>query len=429
MTEDIVLSNQVPEGWNRYIDKSGEEQSVRLALEVGDLSKLLRKSLGERWRFNQLSKKIELDGKPVPVHELENLYCHLSERGYKIAKDKAIDAAKAAAMSNAFHPVKEYLDQIGDDDTIPPADLERVGTHYWETSDELYNSMIRKALLGAVKRVYEPGCMFRTCLVFKGPQDIGKSTGIRILANPEWLTDTAQDKHEDFLLAIHSCWIYELAELDSITSKKEAGALKNNLSSPKYTIRVPYGRSHETFQRSSIFWGTSNRADFLRDDTGHSRFLVVELPHDADTGHVINLARIREDRDAIWRAAVLAYRSGEQPVLSAKQQADSNRRNRRYEQDHPWEDYIGSWIEDVERDLPHVEEFTSEQALYMSGAVGQSESANGWGYQYPALKQKDAVEVGRILRRLGFVQDTNAVRRNGEGRRRYWRRPDTAGTS
>ena len=249
------------------------------------------------------------------------------------------------------------------------------------------------------------------------------STSIRVLASPAWLTDTAQDKHEDFLLAIHGCWIYELAELDSITSKKEAGALKNDLSSPKDDIRVPYGRAHDTFARQSMFVGTSNRDDFLRDETGASRFWVVELPHNADDGFVIDLDRLRANRDAIWKAAVLAYRSGEVPRLSQEHQAESNRRNLGFELNNPWEDYLADWL----HQLPaHIESFTAEQALNMSGAYGQGPHL-GWEYLYPALTYKDSVEVGKILRRLGCTQDKHPVRKNGV-RRRYWHPPDTGGT-
>ena len=138
-------------------------------------------------------------------------------------------------MAQSFHPVVEYLDRVASDENIVPAELDQLGALFWDTQDPLYDAMIRKTVIGAVKRAYEPGCMFRTCLVFKGGQDIGKSTSIRVLASPAWLTDTAQDKHEDFLLAIHGCWIYELAELDSITSKKEAGALKTTSPLPKTT--------------------------------------------------------------------------------------------------------------------------------------------------------------------------------------------------
>ena len=240
MATDLVLTDQLPPGW---LDDKEEE---RYRLEVGDLVTLLSGALRKRWRFNLMTKKIELDGKPIPVFELENLYCHLSQRGYTISKDKAIDAAKAAAMAHSFHPVREYLERVASDDSIVAADLDQIATVFWDTNDPLYDAMLRKTLIGAVKRIYEPGCIFRTCLVFKGVQDIRKSSSFKYLASPDWVTDTAQDKHEDFLLALHGCWFYELAELDSITNKKDAGALKNDLSSPKDDIRVPYGRACDT---------------------------------------------------------------------------------------------------------------------------------------------------------------------------------------
>ena len=83
------------------------------------------------------------------------------------------------------------------------------------------------------------------------------------------------------------------------------------------------------------------------DETGSSRWWVVELPHNADRGFQINHDRIRDDRDAIWKAAVLAHQAGELPVLTTEQQAESNRRNLGYERDHPWEDFIAVWIEKV----------------------------------------------------------------------------------
>lgn len=420
MATDLVLVDQLPLGW------TDEKKEERFRLDVGDLVNLLSRQLGNRWRFNLLSKKIELDGKPIPIFELENLYCHLSQRGFTISKEKAIDAAKAAAMAQSFHPVVEYLDRVASDDNIVPAELDQLGAMFWDTKDPLYDAMIRKTVIGAVKRAYEPGCMFRTCLVFKGGQDIGKSTSLRVLASPAWLTDTAQDKHEDFLLAIHGCWIYELAELDSITSKKEAGALKNDLSSPKDDIRVPYGRAHDTFARQSIFVGTSNRDDFLRDETGASRFWVVELPHNADDGFVIDLDRLRANRDAIWKAAVLAYRDGEEPRLSQEHLAESNRRNLGFELKHPWEDYIVDWLEMANCGRL----FTTEQCLYLSGCL---EKQQGWSWEsrFPPVSQKESVEAGRILRRLGCVKDKHPQRKKlgpTEIRRRWWHPPDTGGT-
>ena len=144
MATDLVLADQLPPGW---LDDKEEE---RYRLEVGDLITLLSGALRKRWRFNLLSKKIELDGKPIPVFELENLYCHLSQRGYTISKDKAIEAAKAAAMAHSFHPVREYLDRIASDDSVVAADLDQIATAFWDTDDPLYDSMLRKTLIGAV---------------------------------------------------------------------------------------------------------------------------------------------------------------------------------------------------------------------------------------------------------------------------------------
>lgn len=144
MATDLVLADQLPPGW---LDDKEEE---RYRLEVGDLITLLRGALRKRWRFNLMTKKIELDGKPIPVFELENLYCHLSQRGYTISKDKAIDAAKAAAMAHSFHPDREYLDRIASDDSIVAADLDQVATAFWDTDDPLYDAMLRKTLIGAV---------------------------------------------------------------------------------------------------------------------------------------------------------------------------------------------------------------------------------------------------------------------------------------
>ena len=205
MAEQIVKVSLLPEGWNTFIDRDGNEQRTRLALEVGDLSVLLKKALENRWRFNLLTKKIELDGVAVPVAEIDQLYVALSERGYRIDQSKAKDAAKTAAMANAFHSVADYLNKVASDGGIAAIDLNRVASTYWNTTDPLYDAMVKATLIGAVRRIFEPGCSRRNVLVFQGGQDIGKSQGIIVLASPAWHSDTHQENHKDFLMAIHGC--------------------------------------------------------------------------------------------------------------------------------------------------------------------------------------------------------------------------------
>lgn len=422
----IVDLDQFPEGW---IETKGGKKRTQIG--VGDVAASFAGFYGSSWRFNLLSNRIELAGIPVKPQEIELLYSKLSLKGWTVSKNAAIDGARAAAYANSFNPVQEYLERIANDDSITPVDLNTIATTYFDTKDPLYDAMVRATLIGAVRRTFDPGCLYRTVLVFKGPQDIGKSSVVRNLASPDWVSDTSHDNDKDFMLSVHSAWIIELAELDSITGKKEAGKLKNLISSPKDSLRPPYGRTIETFPRRSILIGTSNRDDFLRDETGSSRWWVIELPHCADRGFHINHDRIRRDRDAIFKAAVLAHQAGALPVLTTEQQAESNRRNLGYSVVHPFEDFIVEWLE--KPGSPHP--FTIEQCFHLSGcsgvdpaAMARGMDAYGTNYLSP-VPQKDSVEIGKILRRLGYAQDKHQTWKNGKKGKRMWRRIDASGAS
>jgi predicted P-loop ATPase len=201
--------------------------------------------------------------------------------------------------------------------------------------------------------------------VLRGPQGIFKSTTWRTLASPDWFNDTPQANEKDLKLAIHTCWIYELAELDAVTGRKEAAEVKAVLSSPVDNFRPPYARVSEKHPRRSIMVATCNRDDFLRDETGSRRFWVIEVKNP------INTDGLRDDRDRIWRAAVLAHRDGRQPFLSTHDQVESERRNLGYAPEHPWLGLLLRWMPSA------PVEFTSDQALTRSGCVGDGRIERG----------------------------------------------------
>ena len=45
------------------------------------------------------------------------------------------------------------------------------------------------------------------------------------------------------------------------------------------------------------------------------------------------------------------------------------------------------------------------------------------------MSQRDAVEVGKILRRLGYEKDKHQLRENGKKQKRKWRRVDASSAS
>lgn len=375
-------------------------------LQPGELSLQLRAVLGDRLAFNELTLSPELDYQPIPTHEVEGLYVALSERGWKIDKRKAIDALMRVARLNSYHPVVTYLETIEVDHGIEPIDLATVARDYLGTADRLYDEMLAATLIGAVARVMDPGCKFDTCCVLKGDQGTFKSTTWRTLAAPAWFCDTPQENDKDLRLAIGTTWIYELAELDTLTSRRESGAVKALLSSPTDTFRPPYGGAMVSYPRRSIMVGTCNRDDFLRDETGARRFWIIEIRRPVDT------EKILADRDRIWRAAMLAYRSGRRPILSTEWQLESERRNSGYTPEHPWLAMVARW-------LPKAPEaFTMDQALILSGCRLEGQ-----------IRKSDEGDMAPILKALGCKRDKHQTRTGDGSRPRLWRRSTQADSS
>ena len=374
-------------------------------LNPGRLSSELLQNLGSRLRFNELTLKPELDGKPMPDHMLQHFYVMLGQVGWKIEKGAARDALLYAARLNSYHPIREYLEHLEVDGQVEAADLDRLATTYLGTADPLYDAMLAATLIGAVARVLRPGCKFDTCTVLRGSQGIFKSTFWKALASPAWFCDTPNDD-KDLKLAIQTCWIYELAELETKTNNKEAGAIKALLSSSVDNFRVPYGAGIEEHPRPSILVGSCNRDDFLRDSTGSRRFWVIDLPQDPDQGQCINIPQVRQDRDAIWKAALQAYRASKPPILSPEHQLASNNRNRGYEPEHIWLAPLQKWLKTYA-----PAEFSTDMALIGAGLRDKER-----------LGPHDQRIAAELLRDLGYARDEHQLRRDGKRMPRMWRR-------
>ena len=410
MASELAILKTIPSGWFKKINKStGEIEDTRKSFQAGDLSCLLTQHYGKELRFNYLSLKSELNGEPLSEDVIENMYVWLSERGYSVSKNTAIDALHFAAQKNGFHPVVDYMEKVTSDRNIIPVDLNTLSTNYLGTNSDLYDSMLKAVLIGIVARVFDRGCKFDTCCVLKGSQGIGKSSFWRILASDEWFCDTWQEKDQDLFMAIQTCLIYELAELDSMTSKKDAGRVKALLSSATDTFKRPYARGIGKHPRPSILVGSCNASDFLNDPTGSRRFWVIDLGN-----HFIDLVKLKNDRDRIFKAAVLAYRKGIKPCLTDKEQIRSNENNHLYEAENPFYHPIYQWINKAtfEMDYGKPKGFTTAQAITDSGCRDKGQ-----------LKNVDYKWAASALKELDFEQ-SNQGYEEGKKTPRKWFRVD-----
>ena len=186
------------------------------------------------------------------------------------------DALKNVSMRNKFHPVRELLDSLTWDGKEHIRSLlpEYLGA---EDSDYTYQVM-RLWMLGAVSRVYEPGSKFDYTIILQGSQGIGKSTFLKLMAlDDSWFNDSLDSLDSDKAVqSLTGSWIIELAELKSLA--RTAGgveSVKRFLTATQDKYRIPYERRADTFYRQCVFAGTTNKDDFLQDETGNRRFLII----------------------------------------------------------------------------------------------------------------------------------------------------------
>ncbi|WP_231897873.1 virulence-associated E family protein [Vibrio tapetis] len=87
--------------------------------------------------------------------------------------------------------------------------------------------------------------------------------------------------NKDSVLSCIRSWIVELGELERST-KNSQGGLKAFITREVDTVRPPYARADIKKPRQTHFIATVNGTDFLKDETGNSRYAVIELSDAVD---------------------------------------------------------------------------------------------------------------------------------------------------
>jgi predicted P-loop ATPase len=258
-----------------------------------------------------------------------------------IAKSTVVELAKL----NSYSPVKEYLEEKSAA-PVDPTVLDNIASDYFGTKESIYNVYMKKTILNAVARVYNPGCQVDSACVLQGKQGINKSSFWRTLAVKDaWFDDTiaSGSSDKDERLKLRAFWFLELAEIDNVFRKKEVAALRGFMTTRQDNIRVPYGRTIQSFPRTSVFVGSVNPSEFLVDTEGNRRFwpIPVRVPH-------IDIDRLRRERDTIWAAAVQLYKAqlGTPYLnwLSPEEEAASVQLKSDHEVADIWLEYISNFV-------------------------------------------------------------------------------------
>jgi predicted P-loop ATPase len=160
----------------------------------------------------------------------------LQREDLKAAQGDVGRAVQAAARSNPFHPVREYLDALVWDGR-PRLDTWLI-TYFHAEDSEYVRAIGPRYLISAVARVHQPGCKVDHTLILEGPQGRQKSEALRTLAiRDDWFTDRLSHiGSKDAVLETAGVLVVEIAEMDALM-KATSSAIKSFL-----TRRHDFGR-------------------------------------------------------------------------------------------------------------------------------------------------------------------------------------------
>ncbi|MBT4020750.1 MAG: hypothetical protein HOE62_22565, partial [Alphaproteobacteria bacterium] len=152
--------------------------------------------------------------------------------------------------------------------------------------------------------------VYEYVLVLHGEQGIGKTKGLQRMV-PKALRQYLKESvvlninNKDSVLQANSSWIAELGELDATFKAADHVAFKAFMSREKDEMRMPYAAKSSKFRRRTVFVGSVNEPEFLKDKTGARRFYPLAVEHGFPEWP-------DEVVDQLWAQAWSLYATGEQ---------------------------------------------------------------------------------------------------------------------
>ncbi len=296
-------------------DNGAIKNTIRNCLTVFQNDSYLQGAI----RYNILTERIDIvkslwwEKQTATLNDTDLNYLMLYlEDKYGLTSEKKIEKAiSIVADSNKYHPIRDYLNSLEWDGT------ERIRyclqRFLGADENEYTYQALRLFMLGAISRVFRPGCKFEVMLCLVGGQGAGKSTFFRLLAvKDEWFSDDLKKIDDDNVYRkMQGHWIIEMSEMIATANAKSIEDIKSFISRAKETYKVPYETHPADRLRQCVFGGSSNTMDFLPlDRSGNRRFLPIMVYAERAEVHILeDETASRAYIDLMWAEAMFIYQN------------------------------------------------------------------------------------------------------------------------
>jgi predicted P-loop ATPase len=318
----------------------------------------------------------------------------------RISSDIVHQAVDLRANERSFHPVKDYLNGLEWDGVSRMSEL--FPGYFGSEHGDYEMNVGCMFLISMVARIFAPGCQADHMPVIEGPQGALKSTACRVLAGP-WYSDSLPDvgAGKDVSQHLPGKWLIEVSEMHAM-NRAEVSQLKAFLTRTTERYRPSYGRREVIEPRQCVFVGTTNRAAYLRDETGGRRFWPVKV------SNIVKVEAIARDRDQLFAEAAQRYHEGVHwwPDRDFEHSTIAPQQAERYEAD-AWEEEIAEYLEQK----------SAGGAVKVTVTVGEI-AKEGLKIETGRIGTADQRRIAACLEQLGWRR----LPKDWRGKR-YWSKP------
>ncbi len=236
-----------------------------------------------------------------------NLYLEAKQAGFRCSiQDIKIFLSsdyipKINPLLSYFENVEQCYSQQEDGDYV-----QRFSEYVKVADQELFGVQFKKWLVRCIACALEDEFFNKQALILvQNKQNSGKTTFTRFLV-PAALEEYKAENistDKDSLISLTENFIIIQDELSTMT-RTEINAQKALMSKSSVKVRHPYARKTTKNPRRASIIGSTNKAEFLTDETGSVRWLCFTV-QEIDWAYKTDI-----DIDKVWAQAYQLYKSG-----------------------------------------------------------------------------------------------------------------------
>jgi predicted P-loop ATPase len=297
---------------------------------------LIRDYLEKKYDFRFNAVAIDLEYKPLKATVWEtlnpsDLECELFLEGFTGFEKQLSALLKSSSFVPVYDPIRNYFE------TLPPWDqqtdyISQYASYVRTTDQPFFLEQFKKMMVRMIAQAYNTISFNKQCLTFYSNQNDGKTYFFENM-----LKDTPLERYskknpdvegKEAKRALAENFLVNFDELAGF-SKQEVSKIKAFFSESQIKVRLPYDKKDSVMMRKASFVGSTNKREFLVDETGNVRWLVFEvLSINHDNGGPNGYRAV--DINNVWAQAFFLFQGGYPVQLSPEELKHSETNNEKY---------------------------------------------------------------------------------------------------